>query len=194
MDTCSNPATMPAKRKPFAGNWYIPSCRRKAMTVDLSIVGINLMARCSLTFIAFLVSLAAACNPRGSPSQTVAIPQSTASLIAVTRMASLIEGRLVYENGCLRVRANDDEGALLVWPAEYAAVVSGDTVQVTTGQLGGDQDQEVITLMIGSWVRLGGGGGPIEKIEPHLQQQVPPQCSGLVWIVGTIYSATPTPP
>jgi hypothetical protein len=106
-------------------------------------------------------------------------------------MASLIEGRLAYENGCLRVRANGDEGALLVWPAEYKAVVSGATVQVTTGQLGGDQ--EVITLTIGSWIRLGGGGGPVEKIEPHLQQQVPPQCSGPVWIVGTIYSATPTP-
>jgi hypothetical protein len=66
-------------------------------------------------------------------------------------------------------------------------------VRVTTGQLGGEQD--VVTFQIGSRVSLGGGSVPVEHIEPELQQQVPPQCARpSVWVVGTMYSATPTPP
>jgi len=55
-------------------------------------------------------------------------------------------------------------------------------------------DQEVITRTIGSWVRLGGGSVPVDKLEPYLQQQVLQQCyEPFVWAVGTIYSATPMP-
>ncbi len=148
---------------------------------------------CSLAATLTLVFLAVACNIPVTRSQITATPQSTVVPVIVTRLAALIEGRLSFENGCLRVGANGDQAFLIVWPVEYAAAIEGDMVKVTTGQLGGEQ--QVIKLMIGSHVRLGGGTVSVGQLEPDLRMQLPPQCDDkLVWVVGTIYETATTPP
>jgi hypothetical protein len=138
-----------------------------------------------------LALFAAACGTQSPTPVVTVIPRFTEAPVVVTRMASLIQGKLVYDNGCLRVETGDGSRILLVWPPEYAASIQGNTVQVKTGQTGGPQ--EVQTLMIGLPVSLGGGSVPAGALDQQYQNQIPAQCSEpVVWVVGTIYSAMPT--
>jgi len=146
-----------------------------------------------LIYVMVLATAITACTQQEplAPATITSTPEAPPTDVVVTRLAALIRGQLVYEDGCLWVRQGQAR-TLLVWPLEYATVVENDTVRVITGQLGGEQ--EVVTLQIGSQVRMGGGSVPVEHIEPELQQQVPPQCAEpFVWAVGTINSATPSP-
>lgn len=155
----------------------------------------------TLTAVITLTFLAVSCPTQGTQlpiivtSSPVSVTESDAVKTSqhiltprpVTRLAALIEGKLTFENGCLRVGPNGKPRYLLVWPAEYATAIKGDWVEVTTGQFGGDK--QLIKLRIGSSVRLGGGNISVNNLEPYLRKQIPSQCSdNSVWVVGTIYS------
>jgi hypothetical protein len=94
-----------------------------------------------------------------------------------------LTGQLVVADDCLRVNADPgDVSHLLVWPPEYAGMVSieNDTVQVV------DRGQTAV-WRIGDIIHLGGHGvSTVEELDEQLRQALPANCPGPYWVVGDV--------
>ena len=104
-------------------------------------------------------------------------PTPTSTPVRVYQDA-LIIGRLVMQEGCLRLQTGR-ESVQLVWPETYTVTVRGQTVFID-GLLGS------ITLTLGQQVSMGGGALSSNAVIQNLRARglIPPQCDGPYWEVG----------
>jgi hypothetical protein len=88
-------------------------------------------------------------------------------------MSALAMGRLVVEDGCVRLRGSPDHSTLVVWSGEYALQPAGPpggykVVNLFTGD----------SIRIGEEVAMGGGGGDQPPDPRRLHAPIPPKCKG----------------
>ena len=98
------------------------------------------------------------------------------------RLTGDMEGELVSENGCLRIR-NIERGYdhLVIWPYDSEMTTDGQGVRVRIN------DGSEVSLSVGEEVRFGGGSVPLSYVQRRVLQPVPNECLGdLYWVVGEI--------
>ena len=96
------------------------------------------------------------------------------------QMMARTEGRLILDEGCLRLKPTFGESYMIIWPYGYELRLEDKTIQVlnTDGQA---------VACVGDWIELGGGEtDSMEGIENFIGQPLPPDCTGPYWIAGTI--------
>ena len=87
-------------------------------------------------------------------------------------MMALASGRLVLEEGCLRLEG----GALPIWPPGFTLRVEGEQVLIIDGGGG-------VAARAGEEVCMGGGHSAVT--DEWVLQQIPSACRGDYWIVGS---------
>jgi len=96
------------------------------------------------------------------------------------QMQARAEGRLILDEGCLRLKPIFGESYMIIWPYGYTVRLEDKTIQVLNAD-----DQAV--ARVGDWIVLGGGETDLtEFIEDIIGQSLPPDCTGPYWITGTI--------
>ena len=93
-------------------------------------------------------------------------------------MEAQLEGELVLENGCLRVKSMDGTGHLLIWPQRYKLSVDGADIRIS--------DDLGLSLSVGEEVRIGGGEKSLARLHTLVEPAIPDDCPGPYWIVGEI--------
>ena len=89
-----------------------------------------------------------------------------------------IEGKLVLEDGCLRVTRPSGYGHLLIWPQRVRLSVDGGDILII-----GD---EGVLFSVGDDIRIGGGEVPLYHVQTLVEQSIPEECLGPYWLVGDI--------
>jgi hypothetical protein len=135
-----------------------------------------------------LIGVSACTSPSSGPFPSPTVP-STREVVA-TAWTALIEGQLVLEDGCLKVVEPVSQNTYtLVFPPDFSATISGDTVRITSGLVTGDRRDDLI--MIGDAVQFGGGTPGI--LNDELQKTVPSNCQGPYWVFGGFLESKGTP-
>ena len=105
---------------------------------------------------------------------------SSGPQVVVTAHMALLSGQVRVDAPCVYVRDESGVEYVLVWPPDQQAVVSHDSVAVTTGLVSGQQTTS--TIQDGDLVQLGGNGQASLEGSPDVT--VDPSCSGPYWVVG----------
>lgn len=96
-------------------------------------------------------------------------------------MAALLEGELIAEANCLRVRMNaGNESHLIIWQPDYFLNDHDGTIEVLNraGQ---------VVAMVGKTIRTGGGEVHMTpELEGQLREPIPEACGGPFWLMGEI--------
>jgi len=98
-------------------------------------------------------------------------------------MTGEFEGKLVLDNGCLRVKHFDySYSYLLIWPHGFSLRTEGEEIQVI------DSNGQIVAR-VGDEIYVGGGETPGEKAREHIEESIveqplPDDCLGPYWIVG----------
>jgi len=95
------------------------------------------------------------------------------------QMPALAEGKLVLDNGYLRLKGFFGEGELLIWPYGFSLRIEGKEIQVI------DSDGQVAAC-VGGRIKVGGGEVPAETAEKYIGQLLPDDCKGPYWIVSGV--------
>lgn len=116
-----------------------------------------------------------------TPSLTPFFPVQKSGL---DQMLSLAEGKLVLDNGYLRIKRIlalrfIGESDLLIWPYGYSLRIEGKEIQVI------DSDGQVVAR-VGDRIKVGGGEVPAEIVEKYIGQPLPDDCKGPYWIVSEV--------
>ena len=101
-------------------------------------------------------------------------------------MDALLEGELVSENGCLRVR-NIEHGSdhLVIWPYDSEMTADGQGVRVRIS------DGSEAILSVGEEVRIGGGESYLSFLQRRVAQPIPSEClGGSYWVAGEILNSS----
>ena len=114
-----------------------------------------------------------------TPEPTLHFPQLRMRSAAF--MEALLEGTLVLQDGCLRVRDDDgDEGYLIIWQVDYYVNSNAGTVEIL------DQNGQVVAR-VGEVIRMGGGEVQMtEELRQQLREPLPDQCPGPYWLMGEL--------
>lgn len=113
--------------------------------------------------------------------QSIAFPRQSPGR-EVTYEA-LVEGRLVLEDGCLRVDTPQGESYLVLWPPR--AELREAARRVIDHETGA-------TAEVGEPVRLSGGEVSLRPfIRERLENPPPDRCRGPYWLAGHVLSSTP---
>ena len=137
--------------------------------------GVKRKALVLLCILAVVLSISFACNNNSTniSSSTPFFPVQKAGL---DRMNGEFEGKLVLDNGCLRV-----DKYLIIWPHGFSLRTEGEEIQVI------DSNGQVVAR-VGDEIYVGGGELPAEEarfIEESITgQPLPDNCTGPYWIVG----------
>lgn len=103
-------------------------------------------------------------------------------------MEALLEGRLVMEDGCLRVDGTY-AGVVPVWPMGFSLRSEGVRLVIV-----GNDRQPGVRLHVGGDVRMGGGYLSAENVQrwvdPAVYEQLVVQCPGEYFIVGEVGVST----
>lgn len=112
--------------------------------------------------------------------QSIAFPRQSPGREATYE--ALVEGRLVLEDGCLRVDT-PGESYLVLWPPR--AELHRNPTRVTDPETGA-------TAEVGEPVRLSGGEVSLRPfILERLETPPPERCPGPYWLAGHLLSAAP---
>ncbi len=104
----------------------------------------------------------------------VAFPRQDPPEGLLAEMEALLYGRLVSEEGCLRIVADDGTAYLVIWPYDYTvALENGDRVAVLDGS-------GTTVARVGDLVRMGGGTSP--SIASPTVRDAMGDCEGPLWI------------
>jgi hypothetical protein len=96
------------------------------------------------------------------------------------QMQARMEGRLILDEGYLRLKPILHESYMVIWPYGYTVRLENSIVQVL------DADGRVVARA-GDWIVLGGGEiDSAEGIEASIGQSLPSDCTGPYWIAGEI--------
>ena len=74
-------------------------------------------------------------------------------------MMALLIGRLVEEDGCLRVGADEGSGVLVIWPYDHTVTLEAD------GKIAIRDGSGAVVARVGDLVRMGGGESPSIRSE-----------------------------
>ena len=95
-------------------------------------------------------------------------------------MLARTEGRLILDEGYLRLKPIFGESYMIIWPYGYTVRLEDKTIQVL------NVDGQAVAR-VGDWIVLGGGVvDSMEVAENSIGQPLPPDCTGPYWITGTI--------
>jgi len=113
-----------------------------------------------------------------TPSLTPFFPVQKSGL---DQMLALAEGKLVLDNGYLRLKPLIffGDSYLLIWPHGFSLLTEGEEIQVI------DSDRQVVAS-VGDRIKVGGGEVPAEIVEKYIGQPLPDNCPGLYWIVSEV--------
>ena len=96
------------------------------------------------------------------------------------QMEARAEGRLILDEGYLRLKPTFGESYMIIWPYGYTVRLEDKTIQVLNA------DGQPVAR-VGDWIVLGGGETYLtEFIEDIIGQSLPPDCTGPYWITGTV--------
>lgn len=148
--------------------------------------GVERKALIFLCMLAAVLSAAVACNDNStsiSSSTSSSTPFFPVQKAGLGRMEALLEGKLVLDNGCLRVKYFDDN-YLLIWPYGFSLRTKGKEIQVV------DSDGQVVAR-VGDKITVGGGEVPGEGVKEFIEESItgqplPDNCTGPYWIVGVV--------
>lgn len=91
----------------------------------------------------------------------------------LVEMAALLIGRLVEEQGCLRIVADEGSGHLVIWPYDHTVAVEADgTIAIRDGN-------GTVVARVGDLVRMGGGESP--SIQSETVRANLGTCEGPYW-------------
>jgi hypothetical protein len=126
----------------------------------------------SLTGLLLIACSAPEPAPSGAPLPVIAQYREASNAFPT----ALMVGTVVEQDGCIRVRTDDDpRGHLLVWQPGHRIRRNGEQVEIVDGR------GEVIAR-VGGPINIGGGEMP--AVENYLKAPIPPACSGPYWMVG----------
>ena len=139
-------------------------------------------AKCkTLIFICLLatvLSTAVTCNDDSAIISST-VPFFPVQKAGLYRMNGEFEGKLVLDNGCLRV-----DKYLIIWPHGFSLRTEGEEIQVI------DSNGQVVAR-VGDEIYVGGGEVAIPEEEAKelveesiIGQPLPDNCTGPYWIVG----------
>jgi hypothetical protein len=94
-------------------------------------------------------------------------------------MDALLQGRLVAEEGCLRVRTFENESYLVIWQPDYFLNDNHGQIEIL------DRDGEVVARL-GEEIRMGGGGASGPEFDAYLGKAIPSRCAGPYWLMGEL--------
>lgn len=113
--------------------------------------------------------------------QSIAFPRQSPGREATYE--ALVEGRLVLEDGCLRVDTPGGESYLVLWPPR--AELHRDPTRVTDPGTGASAE-------VGEPVRLSGGEVSLRPLVLERLENPPPErCGGPYWLAGNLLSPAP---
>lgn len=96
------------------------------------------------------------------------------------QMQARAEGRLILDEGYLRLKPTFGESYMIIWPYGHTVRLEDKTIQVL------DTDGQVVAR-VGDRMEIGGGVvDSTEVIEDYIGQPLPPDCTGPYWISGEI--------
>lgn len=95
-------------------------------------------------------------------------------------MLSLLQGRLVVEEGCLRVDAgNVGDSYLIIWQPDYFLNDNSGRIEVL------DRAGRVVAR-VDDTISVEGGEVPLSNVNSHLREPIPSRCKGPYWLMGDI--------
>jgi hypothetical protein len=162
-------------------------------TVRLSFLSILLvLTACTSTTVS---SLQPSENPLLATSdlgETIYFPRQKKTEGERAVMEALVRGTLVLVDNCIRLQYQADEvdiDYLLIWPPDFYISNENGAVNIL------DENKNIVAS-IGDKVKMGGGEiHLLSLLDKFIQEQVPPQCPGLYWIVGEGFTrVSPYPP
>ncbi|HEX2093258.1 MAG TPA: hypothetical protein VHG28_12700 [Longimicrobiaceae bacterium] len=113
--------------------------------------------------------------------QPIAFPRQTPDREATYE--ALVEGRLVLEDGCLRVDTPGEESYLVLWPPR--AELQEGARRVVDRETGA-------TAEVGEPIRLSGGEVTLRPLVLERLESPPPvRCRGPYWLAGQILASAP---
>jgi len=126
-----------------------------------------------------LVALLATACPNNSTNISTPAPFFPVQRGGLDQMTALAEGKLVLDNGYLRLKGFFGEGESLVWPYGFSLRTEGKEIQVI------DSDGQLVAR-VGERIKVGGGEVPAEIVEKYIGQPLPDNCTGPYWIVSEV--------
>jgi hypothetical protein len=115
-----------------------------------------------------------------TPVPAVAMPQLQVG--GGPFMAALLEGTLIVEQGCLRVRpAWKGPSYLVIWQPDYYLTETEGALEIL------DRSGAVVAR-VGEPIAMGGGetSAGAAELHPQLIAPIPAECGGPYWIMGTL--------
>ena len=94
-------------------------------------------------------------------------------------MDALLQGRLVAEEGCLRVRTSENESYLVIWQPDYFLNDNHGQIEIL------DRDGEIVARL-GEEIRMGGGGASGPEFNAYLGKAILSRCTGPYWLMGEL--------
>ena len=155
----------------------------KQFQISLSILIYTLIVSSLLSMVA--------CTLLPTPTPT-SIPSSTPTIyILITAMVARTEGKLVNEDGCIRVISSEtDPGETLVWPPDLKMSIGDGGIRVVSGIVAGDRRE--YDIKFGEWVIA--SGGIYRNLDEQLKETIPDHCPEPYFVVGGIMDPTPITP
>lgn len=135
--------------------------------------------RISLFIIIILTTISCADNKTASgPSLGDHFPQKINT--PNTYMEMLVEGKLVLDNGCLRINEVGVNGLsiMLIWDSRFSTRTEQGVVQIVDSNTG-----EVLAT-VGDFVEAGGGSAGTNPDIMGLKKPIPDECPGPYFLVG----------
>ncbi|MBA3943417.1 MAG: hypothetical protein H0X37_02510 [Herpetosiphonaceae bacterium] len=114
-----------------------------------------------------------------TPEPQIAFPQLRMRSAAF--MAALLEGKLIEQDGCLRVRPSDSGPSdLVIWQPDYFVNRNGLRIEIL------DRTGTVVAR-VGDVVDVGGGETSMtQELEQQMRMPLPKQCDGPYWLMGEL--------
>lgn len=139
----------------------------------------RILAILSISFM--ILTMVPSCN--NTPIPTPFFPSLREPLNAYPPASG--EGKLILENGCLRLKYSNGESSFIIWPYGFSVRVEGNSVQVIN-------DKGQIVTSVGDELKIGGGEISVDIVEKLTGQKLPDNCPGPYWLAGDVVSATNT--
>jgi hypothetical protein len=94
-------------------------------------------------------------------------------------MQALLEGLLVVQDGCVRVKNAYGGNHLIIWQVDYFLNNRAGVLEILDGE-------GTAVARVGEAIRMGGGSVPVENFERDLREPLPSACPGPYWVMGEI--------
>ena len=99
-----------------------------------------------------------------------------------TAYPSYVIGEIMNVDGCIRIRSLDNnKSSAIIWTPDTLATIDGNQVRIITGIV--RKNISEVVFHFGDIVKI--GGGELAFPDKELLKQLPPNCDGPYWIIGS---------